>query len=128
MPKLLGIDYGTKRVGVALTDQTGSVAFPHGTFSNDRTLLPTLVNLIRKENISTAVVGESRSFSGKDNPVMSDVREFVKQLEDAVGVTIRYEPEYYSSVEARKFTDKGAVDAEAAAIILNSYIERTKKP
>lgn len=124
MPKLLGIDYGTKRVGVALTNDTGTVAFPKTTYPNDRTLIPSLVNLIQKENISTVIVGESQNAHGIDNPVMKNVKTFVGDIERAVAVTVRYQPEFYSSREARQLVNAEHVDAEAAAIILNSYIEQ----
>lgn len=127
MSKLVGIDFGTKRVGVAVSDESGSVAFPKTTLANDRTLIPTLVSLIRSENASTVVVGESHDMNGNDNAVMDAVRSFVANLEKAIAVTIVYEPEFYSSREARREGQQGSVDAQAAAIILNSFITRTKK-
>jgi len=122
----MGIDYGTKRVGIAVSDESGSVAFAKAIFPSDRTLVPALVDLIRKENISTVVVGESRDKDGKENAVMAHTRRFVDDLERAAGVTVAYEPEFYSSVEARRDSDDAFVDAKAAAIILNSFIERNR--
>jgi putative holliday junction resolvase len=127
VPKIVGIDYGTKRVGVSVSDDTGSVAFPKTTLLNDRALLPTLTSLIRKENVSVVVIGESKNAAGEENEVMRDARRFAQELENHVAVTVHYEPEFYTSVEARRDTDKKEVDAEAAAILLNSYITRTKK-
>jgi putative holliday junction resolvase len=127
VPKIIGIDFGTKRVGVAVTDDTGSVAFPKTTLTNDRTLLPAVTSLVRTENASVVVIGESKNAEGQDNEVMRSARRFAQDLENHVAVTVRYEPEFYTSVEARRDTDKREVDAEAAAILLNSYITRTKK-
>lgn len=127
MAKLVGIDFGTKRVGVAVSDESGSVAFPKTTLANDRALIPTLVALIRGENASTVVIGESQDMNGNDNAVMTAVRSFVADLENAIAVTVLYEPEFYSSREARREGQQGSVDAQAAAIILNSFITRTKK-
>ena len=128
MSKLIGIDYGTKRIGVAVSDDRGSIAFPKATFPNDRTLIPTLIEMIRKENVSTVVVGESKNADGEDNSVMRNVRQFVGDLERGIAVTVVYEPEFYTSLQARRDTEKSLVDAEAATIILNSYIERKKNP
>ena len=134
MPKFIGVDYGTKRIGVAISDERGSIAFPKVTLPNDRILIPTLVDLVRKENVTTVVIGDSRDRVGKENPLMRDVHTFAKDLEQAAAVTIRFEPEFYTSVEARRPPTEGsgapkkAVDAEAAAIILNSYIARTNRP
>lgn len=127
MAKLVGIDFGTKRVGIAVSDESGSVAFPKTTLANDRALIPTLTTLIRAENASTIVIGESHDMNGNDNTVMTAVRSFVADLENAIGVTVVYEPEFYSSREARREGQQGSVDAQAAAIILNSFITRTKK-
>ena len=123
---LIGIDYGTKRVGVAVTDSSGSVAFPKATFPNDRTLIPTLVALIRKENARMVVIGASHDAVGKDNKLMPAAKRFASDLQNAIAITVHFEPEFYTSVEARKTTGKTLVDAEAAAIILNSFLSRTK--
>lgn len=125
--KLLGIDYGTKRVGVAVSDESGSVAFAKAVLPSDRMLIPTLTELIAKENVVQVVVGESKNKDGHDNAVMKHTRQFVADLERSVTVPVSYEPEFYSSVEARRDSDDKFVDAKAAAIILNSFIERTKK-
>ena len=125
--KLVGIDYGTKRVGVAVSDESGSIAFPRTTYANDNTLIPMLVTLIRNERAGAVVIGESKDKDGKDNPVMAGARHLGSDLEQAVAVVVHYEPEFYTSVEARRGVPSNAVDAQAAAIILNSYIVRTKK-
>lgn len=127
VPKLLGIDYGTKRVGVAITDDSGSVAFPKTTFPNDRTLIPAIVNLIRKENVAHVIIGESHNARNEPNPVMKNVKSFAGDIERAVAVVVKYEPEFYSSQEARTLVSRDHVDAQAAAIILNSYIEKSKR-
>lgn len=119
---MIGIDYGTKRVGVAVTDDAGRVAFPRMTLPNDRMLMTSLKDFIKKEKTEEIIVGESKGPRG-DNPIMKDIRFFVGELERETGLTVRYEPEYMSSVEARRTSSTNLVDAEAAAIILNSYIE-----
>jgi RNase H-fold protein (predicted Holliday junction resolvase) len=57
---------------------------------------------------------------------MQGVKRFVAALQQASPVTVHFEPEFYSSLEARKTSGKHLVDAEAAAIILNSFLTRTK--
>ena len=125
--KLIGIDYGSQRVGVAISDDRGAIAFPKGTYKNDRTLLPCLIDLIKKENARTIVIGES-THQGADNPIMQDARTLAAKLKQALAITVAYEPEFYTSVEARRDTGKKEVDAEAAAIMLNSYLARKKNP
>ena len=121
---LLGIDYGLKRVGVAVSDQRGAVAFPRDTFSNDKALLGRLSSLIQKEHITAVVIGDSRNAKGDDNPINSEAKKFGKDLQHLISIPIFFEPEFYTSAEARQHTGKKVVDAEAAAIILNSYITR----
>ncbi|MBI3573569.1 Holliday junction resolvase RuvX [Candidatus Kaiserbacteria bacterium] len=124
MTKYLGIDYGSKRVGVAVSDNTGSVAFPRSTLPNDQKLLSSVLKLIEAEGVRTVVIGESKDKDGKDNPIMSAARRFAESLTSALPIEVYFEPEYYSSVEARRNTDESFVDAKAAAIILNRYLER----
>lgn len=123
--RTLAIDYGSKRVGLALSDAEGKLAFPHGTIPNDRALLGTLLELIKQKDVTTVVMGESRAPDGADNPIMKRARECASDIARESGVTVVFEPEFYSSYEARQLTDKALVDAEAAAIILTSYLERT---
>ena len=131
--KFIGIDYGTKRVGVATSDTEGTMAFPKMVIPNNRALLPTLVSFIRAENAEALVVGESKNLSGEDNAVMAEIRQFVETLKRECGIPVYFEPEFYTSHEARRLgedaSSKGkvsAVDAQAAAIILNSYLQRNK--
>lgn len=122
---MMGIDYGTKRVGVALTDESGSVAFPKATLPNDKTLMRDLSSLIQDMGVKLVVVGQSIDNAGKDNEVAAKARALAEDLGRTLSVTIHYEPEYYTSQEARVHTGLRTVDAEAAAIILNSYITKT---
>jgi RNase H-fold protein (predicted Holliday junction resolvase) len=85
------------------------------------------------EKAELVVIGESKARDGSDNPVMRHARHFVGNLERETGLPVVFEPEFYSSAEARLLKEQSSgrvealVDAEAAAIILNSYIARTKK-
>lgn len=126
MAKYLGIDYGSKRVGIAVSDDRGAIAFPREILKNDSTLVPRIVDLVREENISIVVVGESKDKDGKDNAIMAEVRQFARTLENELAITLVFEPEYYSSFEARRDTNDSFVDAKAAAVILNRYLERSK--
>lgn len=123
--KFIGIDYGEKRVGVAVSDATGRIAFPKAVFPNDCALLSSLVELIRAEGVEGIIMGESRNLEGRDNPVMVSIRKFAEALQKETDIAVTFEPEFFSSVEARRLKDTtGAVDAEAAAVILTSYLNR----
>ena len=126
VPKIIGIDYGSKKVGIAISDEGGAMAFPKATLANDRALIPSVVALIREENVTAVIVGDSKNADGKDNAIMYDARAFTLELQKVSSVAVHFEPEFYSSQEARMLTGKTLVDAEAAAIILNSYLDRKK--
>lgn len=124
MARIMGLDYGSKRVGVALTDEDGRVAFPKAVLPNDRFLVSALKELVDAYHVTEVVVGESRANTGEDNPVQRGVRALVRLLEADTGVTIHLEPEFYSSQEVRTHTGAFRVDAEAAAVILNSFLTK----
>lgn len=130
--RLLGIDYGTKRVGVALTDSSGRFASGYGVLAADGKLIPTIKNICEKEKVGKIVIGESLDIKGRPNPVMKKIDKFREQLAAAVDLPVESEPEFMTSVEAarppaggEKFLAKDALlDARAAALILKSYIDK----
>jgi putative holliday junction resolvase len=126
--RMLGIDYGTKRVGLALTDDKGMMAFPHSVVPNDSMLIKTIEALVKKEKVETIIIGHSLDREGNPNKVHAAVEELMLDLTLAVGVPIELQSEQYSTQEAKRIqgkTDK--IDASAATIILNSYLVKTKK-
>lgn len=124
MAKIVGIDYGTKRVGVAVTDEEGRVAFPKAVLPNDRMLLGTLSDMISTEGAEEVIIGESRNNQGQENSVARSARAFADNLARVTAVTIHFEPEFYSSQEVRTHTGGYSVDAAAAAVILNSFLTK----
>jgi putative Holliday junction resolvase len=123
--RYLGIDYGTKKVGLALSDESGLIANPHSAVANNASFLDNLLTLIQKEDIGAVVLGESKDYKGEENPVMSDIYTLKKKLEEK-GIEVSLEPEYLTSMEAERH-EGGMTDASAAAIILQSYLDRIKK-
>jgi putative holliday junction resolvase len=131
--RYLGVDYGTKKVGLALSDEAGSMGFPH-TIVATQELQSYLFELIKKEKIEAVVVGESRDFDGKDNPIMGEVRAFAVWVEHELKLPLFFEPETLTSAEARRQYEREAksrapmgraiVDASAAALILTNYLSK----
>lgn len=123
----MGIDYGTKRVGIALTDDKGMMAFPHSVLKNDSSLQKAIEEIIQKENVEKIVIGHSLNREGKPNEVHALVEDFIQDLTLNVGLPIELEPEQYTTQEAIRFQGRGEMtDASAATIILNSFITRSK--
>lgn len=129
--KYLGIDFGTKKVGFAQSDDEGRLAFPLMISPNDAQLLKDTIELVKAMKFSTVVIGESVDQKGKPNPIAKEARAFGKKLEDACDVVIVYEKEWYSTVEARKQPGKSGdhdVDDQAAAIVLQRYLDKVNGP
>lgn len=124
--RFLGIDYGTKRIGVAISDESGSVAFPHATIENDRQVHSALDEIIKAQQVQTIVVGESKALDGTRNRIQEDIDAFVHKLTDRYTFPVALEPEYFTSIEARRSKEdkQEPVDAQAASIILQSYLDR----
>ena len=123
--RYLGIDYGMKRVGVALSDETSEFALPHNVLPNDKKLLAAVAGICRDKDVGAIILGESKNFAGEDNPIMKNIREFKIRLEKETGLFVHFEPEFFTSVEAGRIQGKNAkLDASAAALILKSFLEK----
>ncbi|MEZ4200504.1 MAG: Holliday junction resolvase RuvX [Candidatus Paceibacterota bacterium] len=123
--RFMGIDYGSKRVGIALSDESGNMAFPETVLINDDKLAKAIADIIETKQVTEIVIGHSLHTDGSENPLHTRVKEFITELTLAVGLPIHLEPEQYSTQEAIRFqgrTDK--TDASAAAIILNSFLNK----
>lgn len=125
MVKILGIDYGTKRVGLALSDDEGKFAFPNSIKLNDKRLVEDIANLSKSENVEEIVIGESRNQQGEENVVMEKARPFAEEIEKATGLRVVFEQEFMTSQYARDLMGKNdTIDAHAAALILQRYLDK----
>lgn len=133
MHKILAIDVGEKRVGLATSDELGMFASPYGFLDRDGSVAQ-VVEILTQENIGQVVVGMPYLASGDLGSQAKDVQSFVRELQMRTQIPIDFENEMLSSAEAanrlrgmkRKIKDKGEVDAMAATIILESYMNRSK--
>jgi len=123
----LGIDYGTKKVGLAMTDESGSMAFPHSVIPTNPDLLKKLVALVEKEKIGEIVIGHSLDRNGKPNTVHQAVEGLMLDLTLETGLPIHLQPEQYTTQAAIQLQGKTPMtDAAAAALILDSFITKQK--
>ncbi|PIU82036.1 Holliday junction resolvase RuvX [Candidatus Kaiserbacteria bacterium CG_4_8_14_3_um_filter_50_23] len=124
--RYLGVDYGSKRIGLALSDEAGTMGFPHSIIPNTPRLIDELCALIAKENVNAVVIGESRTLAGGENPIARDARAQGELLALRAGVPVFFESEVFTSAEARRVPQlrDARVDASAAALILTSYLSR----
>lgn len=129
--KYLGIDFGSKKVGFAQSDDEGRIAFPLMISPNDKNLLKDTLELIREVKIGTVVIGESVDTKGKPNEIAKEARAFGLDIENNIDVIVAFEKEWYSTVEARKQPGKEGshdVDDQAAAIVLQRYLDKINGP
>jgi len=125
--KFLGIDYGSKNVGLAISDDEGAMAFPKDTLLNTSVLIDDILKIIRKERVTTVVLGESKDFEGNDNPIMKRIIAFKKNLEEN-NIPVHFESELFSTQAASRGQEGlNKNDASAATIILQSYLDKLKK-
>ena len=117
--KCLGVDVGEERVGIAISDNGGSIAFPLEQVEQ-KACIERILKLVDEWDISTVVLGESVNLDGSDNPIMKNIHEIADTLRGQIQVV--FEPEQFST-QAAKRLGKGS-DAEAASIILQSYLDR----
>jgi putative holliday junction resolvase len=135
--RYLGIDYGSKRVGLSLSDEEGNMAFPYKIISNNLELVDTIHNICGEEEVSAIVLGESQDLSGVPNKIMGSIEEFKRNLEGELDLPIFFEKEFMTSVFARgnegkkennarknKLDKSKKIDDSAAALILQRYLDR----
>ncbi len=132
--KYLGIDYGTKHIGLALSDDGGRLAFPLSVVRAGPKALAEVASLAREKKVRAVVIGESRDFKGEKNAIMEDVEEFKADLAELTGLPVEYELEFLTSAAAaHQFAPDGSrkknpsaenLDASAAALILQSFLDK----
>ena len=129
--RYMGIDFGTKKIGIALSDEAGTMGFPHAIITNDGRLIDEILTLIERKGVGAVVIGESRDYAGNENTVAKVAKEFAMLLERRSGLTVHFEPEMLTTQEARRDFEgvrvpgSPDVDASAAALILTSFLSRT---
>lgn len=123
----MGIDYGTKKVGIAFTDEGGQMAFPYAVVPNTPKLLDVIIGLIDEKKVDEVVIGHSLDKTGKPNQVHAAVEALILDLTLQCGVPVHLEPEQFTTQAAIQLQGRTALtDASAAALILDGYITRKK--
>ena len=134
MARILAIDYGTKRCGIAVTDTMQLIANGLETVATNN-LLSFLKDYFAHEEVATVVIGEPLHIDGNPTQIEPEIKKFIKKLgEDFPKLTVARHDERLTSVEAKqiilqsgikkkKRRDKALVDKVSAVLILQSYLE-----
>jgi len=128
--RFLGIDYGAKRLGIAVSDEKAGFAFPKETIPNDASAIDRITKIVKEEEVKVLVMGDTRAANGAENPITEEADAFAQSLSRHVGLPIEWVREAWSSVEAARFAPKGKEhdDAAAAAIVLQRFLDMRRQP
>ena len=139
MPRSLGIDYGTRRIGLAISDPSGTISTPLSTLTRragKRPPVAAIAALVVEHEVGTIVIGLPLSLEGNETDWTAEVRAFGAKLAERTGVPVIYIDERLTSVVAEKTVrslglkrsqreSKERVDATAARLILQTFLDRT---
>ena len=137
--KALGIDFGLKRIGLSLSDDTQTIAFPFKYILNEslKKIISEIGEIIGEENIGLIVIGMPIGLKGKQTEISIKISEFIQELKNKIGeeITLAVYDERFSSVQAQKSLieqnikrkkRKEKIDSVASTFILQSYLDRQK--
>jgi putative pre-16S rRNA nuclease len=123
--KILALDYGSARTGVAVSDPTGTLARPLGIVERAATKdgLAELDRLAREEEVERIVVGLPLTLRGERGEQAAETERFVEALRSAVGVPVELYDERFTTDLAQQTAGAAPEDALAAAHLLTTYLE-----
>jgi putative holliday junction resolvase len=132
--RVLAIDHGTKRIGLAISDELGLIAQPLEFVHTEpfQQFLERLRAIIQEKQVELLLVGMPRNMDGSYGPAALKVQAFVAVLKEAVAIPIQTWDERLTSAQANRFLiqadvsrkdRKAKVDKTAAAILLQSYLD-----
>lgn len=132
--RILGLDHGTRRIGVALSDEMRLIAQPLEYIPSEpfAKFVERLGKILREQNVELIVIGLPRNMDGSYGPAAEKVREFVQALAAKINVPIKLWDERLTTVQAQRVLIQGGtrrqqrkqkVDQIAAAILLQSYLD-----
>jgi putative Holliday junction resolvase len=134
VPRILGLDVGDRRIGLAISDPLGYTAQPLFTLhrTGRRADLKSVGRVLRKHGVTEAVVGNPLYMSGDQSPQATKAQAFAEELRAEFGITVHLWDERLTTTEAHRYLDeaghasigrKGIIDQVAAVLILQSFLE-----
>lgn len=125
MSKLLGIDYGDKRVGLAIADRQSLAVAPFKIIENNKNLILNLKKIIQEEDISQIVIGWPVNLKNQETDQTKKVKKFLERIKKELPLPIVTEDERLTTKFYQKINKKN-LDALSAMKILESYLSRTQ--
>jgi putative holliday junction resolvase len=133
--RYLSIDYGNKKTGLAICDQTETIVSPFASLPTSTELIGKIINIIKEENVEAIVVGLPLNMDDSVGPQAKKTQEFVGQIKKKIDKPIFFQDERLSTFAARekmipmeltRKKKKGRIDALAAAEILQAFLDSKK--
>ncbi len=137
MKRIMAIDYGVKRTGVAVTDELQIIASGLTTVETD-SIFTFLDQYFKKEKVETVVVGLSKNLNNEDNQVENDIKKFIEKFKSSfTKIQVERQDERFTSkiafnsmlesgLKKKRRQNKALVDEISATLILQSFMERKK--
>ena len=124
--RVLALDYGSARCGVAVSDPTGTLATPLAAVERPGTRkgFATLVALVRDRSVGRVVVGLPLGLSGYDTPQTTEARAFADRLDAALDVPVSLYDERFTTAIAERAGGRADEDSRAAAVLLEDWLAR----
>src|SRR4051812_46329327 len=101
--RYLGIDYGSNRIGIAVSDAGGTIAFPRTAIKNNSNSISHIEKIITDEKVEKIVIGDTRTISGAENAITAGAEKFIAALEKATSLSVTRAFEGWSSIEASRY-------------------------
>jgi len=137
MSRILALDYGEKRIGAALSDETGTIAQALSRpFDNNQAIFKKLAKLVREENVDLVILGDPKTAAGRTGASSQKARAFGEALRNKLQVDVKFVDERFSTKFAfqrlreqdlTRRQGKDSVDNLAAQVILQQYLDHIKK-
>jgi putative Holliday junction resolvase len=136
MTRILGIDFGQRRIGLAISDELQLLAHPLETVPAGKSVLERIAQLIREKKIDKIVVGTPRNMDGSFGPAANETLKFVERLRSRVSCQVVTWDERLTTVAANRAlrdagkktrATRGYVDQVAAQMILQGYLDRQQE-
>lgn len=122
--RYLGIDYGSKRIGLAISDEEGKFAFPERIIISNKKSWEIIKKICEEKQIAEIVIGLSLNDKNQENEIVANTKIWSEKL---IKLPIYWENEFWTSLEARRIQDKNQTDDSAAALILQRFLDRKNK-
>jgi putative holliday junction resolvase len=136
--RIMAIDFGMKRVGLALSDPLKIFSYPFMTIPYNREIIVTLMNIVKENSVIKIIMGYPVNLKGEKSPLSDEILKLKKDIEDKIKIEVKLWDERFTSEIAKqnilesvtkksKRRDKGLLDRNSAAVILQEYLNQKSR-